>query len=387
MFRLCWKKLKGEWSQSLVMVCCMILICIVILVLGNIGYYMYKNIQVFTLQNASEYGLEFSVRLSGRPDEFRYIDATHAEAVIKQMEDRYGKFRYSARFRFLDVELQGDVIQTEPYFARGMQQEFVLIQGDPLAMDADGQNSIWIGEQISAQVGDTITLTVEGKEQTFLVRGKVQGEKSYIDYRHFQIKTLTGIQDWSDRSFGQLMQFRRYVDRVSEQLQLDTRYGDAMCVDTGSTAVYDFLHPLYLVVGLVVALIGIATALAVGGMVYAVRLRAEADCRTFGILRALGLKRRGIVWYYLAMWSSFVLAAVIVACIVSAILLHVAMGSILQQFFVLAGYYSPDLLTGFYWVFPLACVGWMGILCGAIAVRESYRIARQDVTELLRERV
>ncbi|MGN0788307.1 MAG: FtsX-like permease family protein [Christensenellales bacterium] len=398
------RNFKKDVVQMAVIVCCVGLVCTMIIILGNLGYYTGVNADDIILQQ-SKIGEEIWINPDGdkirerdgipkdKPMEF-YLTTQQAESVVNRLHQEYDNLEYDfSTGQGGHSWGEGKYAWLKAYCAYGMPKTysdtfdigFETIAGEELDEDADGKDYIWLAENAGEDfaVGDSID--VNGK--IYLVKGVVKGRCSYVDYRNFDdimrinIVNRDGYDDISE------------VKRLSALLEEWTiEYGkiddNPLVIGSDAVSSYALLHKFRLGVdGIYSFLIAIGMLLNLVGMVNSIKLNFLANRRSWGLLKAMGLKAKNIWLYYMAVWSVYVVSGAIIATIVSAVVLRFCMGTVLTAVFECVYYYSDDMITGFNALFSLVAMAVTEIECALLAWRASERISKTDATLLIRGEV
>ena len=398
------RNFKKDVVQMAVIVCCVGLVCAMIIILGNLGYYTGVNADDIVLKqskNGAEiwiYPDEEKIRErdgipKNKPMAF-YLTAQQTESVVNRLHQEYDNLEYDFSTGYVGHSWgEGKYAGLKVYCVYGMPKDysdtfnigFETIAGEELDEEADGKDYIWLAENAGEDfaVGDSID--VNGK--TYLVKGIVKGRNSYVDYRNFDniarinIVKPDGFEDISE------------VKKLSELLEECTiEYGkiDDNPLVMGSDAVssYDSLHKFRLGVdGIYSFLIAIGMLLNLAGMVNSIKLNSLANRRSWGLLKAMGLRAKNIWCYYMAVWSVYVVVGTIIATVVSATVLHFCMLDVLTALFDVVYFTSDKFILGFNALFALVALVVMEIVCALVAWRASSRINRVDATILIRGEV
>lgn len=377
------KKLKENLPRSVVLICCIVLLSVMMIILGNICQYININFESIILEQVNENGIDLELKML-KEDGFENKDLQYH---IDKIESLSEKFAYAASYFYDKIEADGKDIVCSPYFACGMIEELEIIEGESILEEADAQNYIWLSETLNGYaISDTVSLNVDGEKKDFIVKGIVKGGSSYIDYRNLKIdqlycRDISGCDDFS------------VVKKLNKlYYNLYKYYGVDPKSDNSDVSIYSSIVSLYesskifysIAVALCVFLIAITLALTTLGLINAVKINTDKNQQFFGILKSQGLKDNGIMLYNLFLWIFYIALGVIAATVISAIILHFSLRYILSTFFGLLDFSGINFITGFCWWLPFVCIIVMFGLCTLMAILESKRLAKKDVAEMLK---
>ncbi len=396
------RNFKKDVVQMAIIVCCVGLVCTMIIILGNLGYYTGVNADDIVLQQ-SKNGDEIWIN----PDEEKirerdgipkdkpmkfYLTAQQTESVVNRLHQEYDNLEYDFSTGQVGQSWgEGKYAWLKPYCAYGMPKTysytfnigFETIAGEELDEDADGKDYIWLAENAGEDftVGDSIA--VNGK--IYLVKGVVKGRYSYVDYRNFD--NIERIKIVKPDGFDDIAEVKR-LSSLLEECTIEYGKIDPMVISSASTNNYKALYDYRMGVdGIYSFLIAIGMILNLVGMVNSIKLNFLANRRSWGLLKAMGLRVKNIWCYYMAVWSVYVVIGTIIATVVSATVLHFCMLNVMTALFDIVYFTSDKFILGFNALFALVALVVMEIVCALVAWRASSKINRVDATILIRGEV
>lgn len=383
-FMLSLKKIREDISHSVVLICCIVLLCTIITVFGNISYYLEINIRDLVSEEINQKGIDIEIiGLNGK-----YLDNKDISLTIEKTETMSPGFVYDGMIESAKYAIDSKSVTVLPFFAYGMANPFELIKGDVLNEDADGSGFIWLSQDFDYyDIGDKVTLKIDGKDNIFVVKGIVNEKRSYIDYRNFDMKNLYCIDTTVTEGvsvISTLKKLSRDFEKYYDIKPYTEQNNYSVVSDILST--YDYLNKYFLIVaGVCLFLIAITIALAFLGLVNAVKINNDKNRKFFGMLKSLGLKDNGIMFYNLSLWIFYILIGVAAAAIISSIILHFSLANVMAVIFELAGYAEGmQFIVGFAWWIPFVCICVMLIICLILAKIESKRLSKTEISQLLK---
>lgn len=377
------KKLKEDLPRSVVLICCIVLLSVMMIILGNICQYININFESLILDQVNENGMDLEFRML-KKDCFENKDLQNN---INAIESIGKNFAYAAAYSYDNIDADGKDIVLSPYFAFGMLEELKIIEGESVSEEADAENYIWLSETLKGfATGDTFSLNVDGAKKDFIVKGIVQGESSYIDYRNLKIdqlycRDISGCDD-----FSVVKKLNKLYKNFCKYYGFDPNSDDPdVSIYSSIVSLYESSEIFYsIAVILCVFLIAVTLALTTLGLSNAVKINTDKNRKFFGILKSQGLKDKGIMLYNLFLWIIYIALGVIAATVISSVILHFSLGYIISTFFGLLDYSGFAVITGFCWWLPFVCIIVMFGLCMLMAISESKRLAKIDVAEMLK---
>lgn len=377
------KKLKEDLPRSVVLICCIVLLSVMMIILGNICQYININFESLILDQVNENGMDLELKML-KKDSFENKDLQNN---INAIESIGKNFAYAAAYSYDNIDADGKDIILSPYFAFGMLEELKIIEGESVSEEADAENYIWLSQTLkSFATGDTFSLNVDGAKKDFIVKGIVQGESSYIDYRNLKIdqlycRDISGCDD-----FSVVKKLNKLYKNFCKYYGFDPNSDDPdVSIYSSIVSLYESSEIFYsIAVILCVFLIAVTLALTTLGLSNAVKINTDKNRKFFGILKSQGLKDKGIMLYNLFLWIIYIALGVIAATVISSVILHFSLGYIISTFFGLLDYSGVAVITGFCWWLPFVCIIVMFGLCMLMAISESKRLAKIDVAEMLK---
>lgn len=382
-FLLSLKKLKENINHSIVFVICIVLLCILIILLGNICIYMQFNIRCIVLEDVAENGLDIEIRVTKNT---KKLSTEHIEYAIDRIEEISDEFVFSARTNS-EVQLNGKIIDCKPYFSCGMYDMQVLRTADTSKTN-NGKDYIWLAESIEGyEVGQQINVTIDGVEEKLTIKGIVVGDISYVDYVHMNIQSICGNNLSKDMDWSKVKELYATIDDISKNLRIEDGYTEYI-ISSSIIGSYNYLNVLNIFCsGVCICLIAIVMALSVTGLINTVKINTNINQKFFAMLKTQGADNKAIMLYYFYQYLIYIIIGVTIASIVSAIILQLSLQNILQIFFGLLGYTNESFIIGFCWWLPLICIAVMVLVCLLVAAKETKRISKTEIATLLKEDV
>lgn len=380
------KNLRRDALHSTAIVITFILISLLVIILGNIMFYMNENADDVVVKDVNEAGT--SVRLFIKPQyesaPLMIMQSDVLSDVIAIFEKKDEKFSYSLKCLNLDAFFNANSISVRPYVAYGMLDEFTVIRGALLDKNHDNKNYIWLSSRLAddIDVGKNITINLNNNMLDFNVAGIVDSPNSYIDYRYFSVNILEGFSDTKYQKVSPIKSLKREIDAKTRSLK---KIDEGYCIIVSSVSTYEYLSGINMfVTGICLALIALTILLALIGLSNAVKLKVNETKSSLGIMRALGMRDSGIMLYHLTMWLIYAIIAIFIAVIISSIILHFALADILLKFFMLLNWMPPRIIAGYNFLIPLLCFVILVTICALVAIIEGKKIAKHDISPLLR---
>lgn len=379
------KKLKENLPRSIVLICCIVLLSTIILILGNLCQYMQTNIMQFTVDQINQNGLEFKIRIDPSYEDILYIENDLINDTIQKTEKISENTLYDGT-TYNMAKIDQEKTYCSPYFTKGMLRPFTLIIGENLSEEAEGENYIWITKQLAHnyQCGDNIIINIDKNEYCMTVKGVVEGDSCYVDYSKLNLNNFSFVDNSHYNDFSIVKKIEKLKNEIDKELG-NSSYFSTTC-DILSN--YHYLKTINkFCSGICILLIIITIALTILCLSNSVKINSDENQKFLGLLKCQGIKNSGIIYYHFFQWIFFTIIGVTVSSIISAIIMHFTLENILAKFFALIGYADKTIISGFAWWMPFISLAVMLGVCMLVAVIESKRLAKIEVTELLKGNV
>ncbi len=382
-FYLSFKKLKEDLPRSVVLICCIVLLSIMIMIFGNICQYIQINFEDILLRQANEYGLD--INIIALKD--KNLDNKDLETTIKDIEQLNENFSYSSDSCYDNIVINGRKCDVHAYFSYGMIEEFKIVKGEKLSVDADGKNYIWLSQDFKDYtIEDILTLNINGTDKSFVVKGIVEGSLSYIDFRYTKIQSLKCIDMTQYKDFSVVKNLNKLYHSLEKYYGISSfSSNNNYLIQSSIISSYDSANTFYSVsVAVCVFLIVVTIALTILGLINSVKINTDKNQQFFAILRSIGFKEKDVLLYNMFLWIFYILLGVTIATIISAVVLHFSLGHILSTFFELINWVGLSYVTGFCWWIPFICIAVMFAICMIVAKKESNRLYKKEIAEMLK---
>lgn len=313
LLRLSIKDLFRRFSQSVLTFITIILLSVTVIVLGNFLYNFKRSADQTTVGETNKNGITLS--LSAKQElENQSITDFIAEAEKLGIADRYAVFQNLSSVIMPD---HADISIKCNAMIAGLpaQNEIVLAEGEIWSKEDDGMQRIWLAqttaEAIGAKCGDALTLSIDGETRSFVVKGITADDTSYLDYRFLSIRLLK-IQ--SDTVKVRDLTLLKRIDQSLKALQSGDRSLVHPSYDCHQVNIMQGANLYFwLAFGICGLLILISMILCLSCVINSVRISTDANARTIGIYRAIGMRRKSLYWYVMIQIIALVVIASVVA--------------------------------------------------------------------------
>lgn len=377
-FYLAFRKLKDNKVHSTVLILCVVLASLLILVLGNIGYYMGQNVENILTNTGQvvDIYIDSSVGMFGIEP---WTNTGKLQAVIDKLEEYDSSFCYSSN-DVVSLNTAEKQINAKAYFVEGMDKSFeIVIQTDTPIV---GTEYIWMPESAICNIGDVLRF----EEGDLTVVGKVKGEMAYIDKSKVPMWILSGVADTKIESMSTLRELEKLDKQIAKMLGVKfNKEEERIWIGSSVLNNYYYIKPFNLMVnGICALLLLVSIALVVLCLVNSVKINSEKDTAFFGMLKSQGIDDNGIMWYSFFQYIFYILIGTMIASCISAIILHFGLGMIMNIIFNLIGAGSTEILAGYCWWMPLVSGLIMMAICMLVAKIESIKMSKQDIALLMK---
>ncbi|MFA6866893.1 MAG: FtsX-like permease family protein [Clostridia bacterium] len=345
------KNLYQNFSRSILTLISIILLSIVIMTLCNLSYYYKENGVKNILDYNKEYGIEVNLGIGydNRGNaKIEKLDNAHITEFVEGTEKLNILYEYKFAWKYLNLGSMNVV----PYLggATAFEGNPPLISGEYWKSEDRGQNFIWIEKEISQsqnlKIDDIMTATMNDSDYEFIVKGIVDDDVNYIDYKYFDIKRIS-IYDKVNKYEN--LSISRKLEKFKETAHANTQIG-------GYTI--NCYHETKFMVLFIAGVCGFLTLLcillSIGCILNTLKISIEDNNNSIGIMKALGMRNSKIYQYILAQVGILIIIGTLIATFIAWLIAKLTLSKQLAILLEFIGYnISNHIITGFYFLVSL----------------------------------
>lgn len=364
------KNLFNNFTRFILTIITLTLISSVIVLMCNFCYYFKKTTDANILYDINKYGtfIVFGIKKDSNNNFLmNKIETKDIDDFISKAEELNLIQTY-----YLEYDEINSDISIFPFI--GGYDDIAILKGEACSREDRNKNNIWIDEEYSISeninLGDKITITINDKDNEFIVKGITGDHNKYIDYSYFDI---TNIHIYENNNEYYDYSIIKTISNFKKTAPKNT------AINEGSINYSGF----YFVLGLCIFLVLFCVLFSLGSVLNVFNISLRESDYFIGIMKSLGMRKNNILLYVLTQMIILIMLSTVLSAFLSWIIIEFT----LELQIMTVGkmfYYNKDIIkSGFNLFLPLLNFFVLDIflLLGSLKMLKKY--AAKDIIEIV----